>query len=57
MPSSMALLPWEEPGWFDRVESWVEIELVAVLERHDGNTYIRPRLLDQCQREVTGQWS
>ncbi|HVR13794.1 MAG TPA: hypothetical protein VMS41_08430, partial [Gaiellaceae bacterium] len=21
------LLPWEEPGWFDRVESWVEIEL------------------------------
>jgi hypothetical protein len=21
------LLPWEEPGWFDRFESWVEIEL------------------------------
>ena len=24
------LLPWEEPGWFDRVESWVETELDRV---------------------------
>ena len=23
-------LPWDEPGWFDRVESWVETELARL---------------------------
>jgi hypothetical protein len=48
------LLPWEEPGWFERVESWVAVELGRLgFVPHGKLELVRARLWAAVARVAT----